>query len=173
MAELNNKQFSEKQEKLIASELGGYQISGSGSRPFAPGDVKTYEWLIECKTHTKPDQNILFDINVWKKIEDEAMATQRKPVLVVDDGSQSVSRTWCLCRANNINLTGFITLELPMKIRKNITCKHDKLVKGLKDGSKGLVFSEGFYQDAVYETHWGDEDVLVMPFKIFKELFEQ
>ena len=100
MAQLNNKEFSTKQEKLIASELGGYPVSGSGARPCAPRDVKTYEWLVECKTHTKPDQSILFDINVWKKITDEAMATHRKPVLVVDDGSQSISRTWCLWHFN-------------------------------------------------------------------------
>ena len=175
MAELNTKQFSDKQEKLIASELGGYQISGSGSRPFAPGDVKTYEWLMECKTHTKPDQNILFDINVWKKISDEAMATHRKPVLIVDDGSQTIDKTWCLCRASNIDLTGMLTADLPINIRKNITCKHDKLQSALKNASKGLIVdgANGFYQGIVFEVYWNNENLLVMPFKTFKELFDK
>lgn len=173
MAE-STKTFSIKQEKLIASELGGYPVSGSGARPCAPGDVKTYDWLVECKTHTKPDQSILFDINVWNKICDEAMATHRKPVLVVDDGSQSINRTWCLCRENNIPLAGILTADFPSAIRKNITCKHGKLDKALKDAAKGTALDgSNFYIGAAFEVHWNDEDLIVLPFKLFKELFEK
>ena len=167
------KYYSNKQEKLVASELGGYQVGLSGAGPANPGDVKNYEWLVECKTHTSPDQPIFFDANVWKKIEDEAMGVHRKPVLIVDDGSQSISRTWCLCRGTNLNLTGIVTTDLPVKIRKNISCKHDKLAEGIKSASKGIVMDGSFYTGVVYEVEWNGEIVIVLPFKTFKELFEK
>lgn len=170
----NNKIFSSKQEKMVAKELGGYQIGGSGAVPCAPGDVKTYEWLVECKTHTEPDHNIFFDLAVWKKIENEAMGMQRKPVLVVDDGSQSAKKTWCLCRQSNLNLSGVVTTDLPVKIRKNISCKHDTLSDTLKKKSKGIVVpGTSFYEHVIYEVEWGDEFVVILPLKTFKELFEK
>ena len=174
MAETNKKYYSGKQEELIAKELGGYPVRGSGARPCAPGDVKTYDWLVECKTHTEPDHPIFFDIDVWKKICNEAMGTSRKPVLVVDDGSQKINKTWCLCKKININTTGLIVSDLPVKIRKNISCKQDKLADKLKADSKGLIVpGKSFYTNIAYEVNWNGEDVLVMPFELFKELFEK
>lgn len=169
----SNKTFSEKQEKLIANELGGYQVGMSGAGAANPGDVRTYDWLVECKTHTEPDQSILFDIDVWKKIQNEAMAMHRKPVLVVDDGSQTIAKTWCLCRSANLNLSGVVTVDLPNKIRKNISCKHDKLIKHLKDSAKSVIIPGKFYQDIAYEVHWADDDVVILPFHLFKEIFEK
>ena len=163
--------YSIKQEKLVAKELGGYPIGGSGAAPGVPGDVRTYDWLVECKTHTSPDHSIAFNLDVWKKIEDEAMAMHRKPVLIVDDGSQTASRTWCLCRANNINLRATISTALPSQIKKNISFKHDKLTEVLKASTKRYIGA--FYENAIYETEWGGETVVVMPLSTFKELFEQ
>lgn len=175
MAEFNNKEFSTKQEKMVASQLGGYPVGLSGAGPANPGDVRTYEWLVECKTHTTPGKPIFFDIDVWKKIENEAMGVHRKPVLVVDDGSQSASSTWCLCKSFNINLSGAISVDLPVKIRKNISCKHDKLLAGLKAISKSKIHENTFYSNSimVYEVNWGSEDVVIMPLSTFKELFEK
>lgn len=171
MADKPTKFYSTKQEKLVASVLGGYPVGGSGAMPGNPGDVKNYDWLVECKTHTAPDKNIFFDLNVWKKIEDEAMAMHRKPVLVVDDGSQSASRTWCLCRANNLNLNQVVAADLPVAIRKNISCKHEKLVDSLKKTTDPFVV--GWYLGAAYEADWGGERVVIMPLALFKELFDR
>lgn len=174
MAE-DTKKFSKKQEKMIANELGGYPVGMSGAGPANPGDVRTYEWLVECKTHTSPDHSILFDLSVWKKIENEAMGIHRKPVLIVDDGSQTLKKTWCLCKASSINLSGVLSTDLPGKIRKNISIKHDKLVNGLKAISKVKISEDSFYDtsNVVYETKWADEEVVVMPFTAFKEIFEK
>ena len=163
--------FSNKQEKLIANELGGYPVGLSGAGPANPGDVRTYDWLVECKTHTSPDHNIIFNLDVWKKIEDEAMAMHRKPVLIVDDGSQSLKKTWCLCRANNIDLSGTISADLPLQVKKNITCKQDKLASHLVDSTKEFMCD--LYEYAVYEVEWNNETVIVMPFETFKEKFEK
>ena len=168
---LDTKQYSNKQEKMIAKELGGYQVGMSGAAPANPGDVKTYEWLIECKTHCEPDQNIFFDLNVWNKIKNEAMGMCRKPVLIVDDGSQRAENTWCLCKASNLNLTAIMTADLPVKIRKNISCKNEKLMKSLVDQTARYIGA--FYQDGVFEVDWNNEKVIICPLNTFKELFER
>ena len=46
--------FSNKQEEYIANLLNGSVQCGSGSTPFAKGDVIADNWLFECKTTTKP-----------------------------------------------------------------------------------------------------------------------
>lgn len=171
MTDKPTKYFSEKQEGLVAKALGGVMIRLSGAGPANPGDVQTYDWLVECKTHTEPDHPIFFDLAVWKKIEDEAMAMHRKPVLIVDDGSQQSSRTWCLCRAANLNLGKVITIDLPIKIRKNISCKEAKLTQMLKENTKRYIGQ--FYEGAAYLADWGGEEVVVLPLKLFAELFEE
>lgn len=171
MADKPTKFYSTKQEKLIAKELGGYPIGGSGAAPCAPGDVRTYDWLVECKTHTEPDHSIFFSASVWSKIKNEATGMHRKPVLIVDDGSQTVSRTWCLCKSSHLNLGNAITVDLPVAVKKNITCKHDKLSANLKAESKRYIGD--FYKDSLYEVQWEGDSVVVMPFKLFKEIFEK
>lgn len=163
------KYYSDKQEKIVAKSLGGYQIGGSGAAPTAPGDVKTYEWLVECKTHTKPDQNIYFDANVWTKICNEATATFRKPVLVVDDGSQKESKMWCLCKASDLNKSNLLVVNFPVAVRKNVTAKHDKLKDSLTLSTKRYIGE--FYQGGVFELTWCGEEVNVLPLSLFKEVF--
>ena len=171
---VNNKTFSSKQEKLIADALGGYVIGGSGAAPAVPGDVKTYEWLVECKTHTEPDHPIFFDIDVWNKICNEAMATGRKPVLVVDDGSQTEDKTWCLCRPDNINLANVLVGEYPGSIRKNISIKHSKLIDAEKQIRKANgIPSVGIYTGFAFSVNWANEELVIMQLSVFKENFEK
>lgn len=171
MEEQSKKYYSGKQEKMVADALGGYVVGGSGARPTNPGDVKTYEWLVECKTHTTPDHTIFFDSDVWKKICNEAMATHRKPVLVVDDGSQKLKKTWCLCFAKNLNGGNMIVVDFPNAIRKNISCKHEKLAETLKQASKRYIGE--FYESAAYEVRWMEEDVCILPLELFKEILDK
>lgn len=173
MAEKATKAYSKKQEKMVADYLGGYPVGGSGAFAGAPGDVKTYDWLVECKTHVEPGQNIFFDAEVWDKIQKEAMGMHRKPVLVVDDGSQDAKKTWCLCRIDNLNMVGVICASLPMAVRKNITAKHEKLEDALKQALKKNVVPGSFFEIGCYEATWCGEDVAIMPLSTFKELFEK
>ena len=171
MVEKSTKEYSKKQEKMIADELGGYPVGLSGAGPANPGDVRTYDWLVECKTHTAPGHSIFFDIDVWKKIESESLGIHRKTVLVVDDGSQLAENTWCLCRSNNLKLTTSVSIELPVKIRKNITCSNVKLSEALTKATKQYVGT--FYENAIFEANWNNESVAIMPLHTFKELFEK
>lgn len=49
--------YSDKQEKRIASYLGGRVQSGSGATSHAKGDVIYEDWLIECKTKTSKSKS--------------------------------------------------------------------------------------------------------------------
>ena len=165
--ETSTKAYSTKQEKLIAKILGGKVVPASGAR-LDPGDVSSYEWLAECKTHTEPGHTIFFDIDVWKKICNEAMAVHRKPVLIVDDGSQKEENTWCLCKEFNLNLGKTLTLDLPVTIRKNISAKHEKLQDALKPIVKKYVGE--FYNSVCFSVNWNNEDVCIIPLSFFKEV---
>ena len=168
----NKKKVSAKQEKMVADALGGYVVGMSGAAPANPGDVKTYDWLIECKTHTTPDHPIFFDIGVWSKICTEAMAMHRKPLLVVDDGSQRIGQTWCLCNSKNLNLTRVIVTDIPVSIRKNISCKHDKLKSALEKNTKRYLGE--FYEGAAFEVEgWAKDPVCILPLELFKELMDK
>lgn len=92
----STKYYSSKQEETVAKYLGWGVVSGSGSRAGKPGDISGAHFLGECKTHTQPNQQLLFDKDVWKKLQNEAQSTHRFPVLVVDDGSQKINKTWCM-----------------------------------------------------------------------------
>ena len=91
---VTNKEASTKQESMIAKSLAWKTVTGSGSTPFRKGDVVSDKWLGECKTHTSSGHKIVFDLDVWSKIKDEAQVHNRFPVLFVDDGSQKLSETW-------------------------------------------------------------------------------
>lgn len=92
----STKYYSSIQEDTVAKYLGWGVVSGSGSRAGKPGDISGAHFLGECKTHTQPNQKLLFDQDVWKKLKGEAQSTHRFPVLVVDDGSQKIGKTWCM-----------------------------------------------------------------------------
>ena len=91
-----NKFFSSKQESMVAKYMSWKVVTGSGSRPFAPGDVNSYNFLVECKTHNEEQDNIVFHKKHWKKITEEARAKYKYPVLVVDNGTQKAGNTWVM-----------------------------------------------------------------------------
>lgn len=134
---MSTKDYSSKQEHLIASSLGWRVVSGSGSRAFHVGDVWSDTWLGECKTHIDPGHTIVFNQSVWKKIRDEAMAKGRYPILFVDDGSQSIDHTWCMIPSYTLPNMAFFLHHLrvhnyPYDVRKNISFKSDALQVELK-----------------------------------------
>lgn len=118
MENKSTKYYSDIQEKRIANLLNWKQVSGSGSRPTYPGDVISEEFLGECKTHTSISDNIIFKLDHWNKIKNEAMSQFKSPVLFVDDGSQLIENTWCIFDRQPVG--DYITAELPILSHKSI-----------------------------------------------------
>lgn len=48
--------YSSKQEKAVATAVGGRQVVNSGATAFSKGDVQTDDFLIECKTSCSEKQ---------------------------------------------------------------------------------------------------------------------
>lgn len=90
------KDYSSKQEKMIADYLGWECVVASGARDCHPGDIITDNWLGECKTHVTTGNRIKFMFRDWDKIIEEATSKFKFPVLFADDGSQKEQNTWCM-----------------------------------------------------------------------------
>lgn len=121
------KYYSSIQEKAVADALGWKTVSASGSRPGHPGDVISDEWLVECKTHVKQQNKITFKLDVWDKLVIEATSVFKYPVLIVDDGSQKLSNTWCLINLRQTPFTCLSYYTSEAAFIKNISFKHSAM----------------------------------------------
>lgn len=106
--------YSNIQEKNVANFLSGKVVAGSGSDKFAPGDVKTDKYLIECKTHVKETNIIEFQSSHWDQIVSEAARCGRFPVLCVDNGTQKIETTFILTNEHSINIDDVDLYKLPI-----------------------------------------------------------
>lgn len=70
------------QENRVASNLGGKRQRGSGASDYAKGDVKTDDFLVECKQTEKKSLSVK---GKWlSKITREAMAAGKTPALSIE-----------------------------------------------------------------------------------------
>lgn len=65
--------------------LGGKQTSNSGATKFSKGDVRTKEWLLECKTCTEPRKSFTLKREWFDKNKEEAFAMHKDYSAVVFD----------------------------------------------------------------------------------------
>ena len=65
--------YSNNQEKSVANAINGKRQSNSGATPFAKGDVKNDEFLLECKIKTKSSNSFSIKKEWIEKNKDEAM----------------------------------------------------------------------------------------------------
>lgn len=54
---MTTRDYSDKQEKVVAEYLEGIRTPNSGATPFKKGDIITEDTIIECKTKTKEVAN--------------------------------------------------------------------------------------------------------------------
>lgn len=70
---LPTRYYSKRQEDAIAKKLGGQRVKNSGATKFAPGDVLTDQFLIECKTKMTDSESITIHKSWLEKIQKEAL----------------------------------------------------------------------------------------------------
>lgn len=68
-----------KKEKSDAFTFNGKVTKGSGNSWYAPGDIKTENFLIECKQTEKKSYSI--SLTTWDKIYSQALFSYRTPIL--------------------------------------------------------------------------------------------
>ena len=161
-----NKDFSTKQEKLIANFVGASVVSGSGARPCHPGDVKSTKFLIEAKTHTGISK-VKFLSRVWDKIKDEAMFSRRYPVLVNDDGSQKIDHQWCVCpttieHTDDVVIVDYNTVKFKEK-PSSFTFNHYEMIDLYR---KTLAANNAEF--AYFKVTLGSDILYLMPLETFK-----
>lgn len=66
--------YSSRQEKAVAKAVKGKQVSNSGATAFNKGDVRTEEWLVECKTSTTAKASFSIKREWLEKNREEAFA---------------------------------------------------------------------------------------------------
>lgn len=83
------------QEFRVAGSLSGHRQRGSGASDYAKGDVKTDDFLIECKQTEKKSLSVKGE---WlSKITREAMAAGKLPALSIEikgTGDRLVEHDW-------------------------------------------------------------------------------
>lgn len=82
--------YSNKQEKQVAKAIGGRQVSNSGATAFNKGDVTTDQFLIECKTVTKPVQSVSIKKEWLLKNEEERFAMNKEYAALAFDYGDGV-----------------------------------------------------------------------------------
>lgn len=159
--------YSNIQEKNVANFLSGKVVAGSGSDKFAPGDVKTDKYLIECKTHVKETAKVEFLSSSWKQIVAEATRCGRFPVLCVDNGTQNVENTFILTNQHCVDIAAVDLYKLPVSPNgKNIVFACDgirNLLSSLDDISEESIPGFAFT--------WNEkDDVVIMRIIDFKDV---
>ena len=166
---VNTKIFSSRQEKMVADYMGWRVVAGSGSRPFAPGDVNSFNFLVECKTHTEEQESIVFKKTHWAKISEEATAKHRYPALVVDNGSQKSQNTWVMIPKRILaddEVFRIFGLTNTAKTDSTVTFKHSAAQSLYK-----LGYNEGHIN---YFPEWcNGEQVAIMPLSEFRSYCEK
>lgn len=116
------KDYSTKQEKIVAEYLGWKRVSASGARSFNPGDICSDCWLGECKTHIKSKDTIIFKKRDWDKISSEAHSVFKNPVLFSDNGTQDLRKTFCMF---NLDTSGFYPVTKILDADISISCANN------------------------------------------------
>lgn len=159
---MSTKDYSNAQESMVADFLGWDRVAGSGAADFHAGDVVSDKFLGECKTHETRGSKITFRQDVWKKICDESMIFGRLPVLIVDDGSQSWRRTYCIVRMlpdmSVLPKKEFFVQKYNVNYKKQLNFDPDKLYAKMKKNDSTVLI-----------VHWV-EDVLLMSLQTFDKI---
>ena len=69
--------YSDRQEKQVARGIGGRQVANSGATSFHKGDLKTKNFLIECKTAVQHKNSFAIKLEWLLKNKEEAFAMNK------------------------------------------------------------------------------------------------
>lgn len=166
---MTNKEASYNQEHMVANFLGWQVVSGSGSRPFSPGDIKNENYLLECKTHTKEQSNIIFYKNHWDKICKEARSVNKYPALIVDEGSQRAENTWVMLPKRVItseSINQILNLVNTSTSGNTITFSNEDALN---------LFKKYYYPNGInfFVDDFGGEMLAILTLQEFKKFYQE
>ncbi|MCM1226161.1 MAG: hypothetical protein NC320_01890 [Clostridium sp.] len=154
------KYYSNKQEHMIADCLGWSVVAASGARRFEPGDIRSDDYLGECKTHMSEQSDIVIYKDVWRKISSEAVSVMKRPVLFVDNGTQKIKNTWCVTPERFLPDKRHIQCDIMMRESETkLSFPHEKWNGILDNGCASFKIN--------------GESLLLMKLETFKNLFQE
>lgn len=87
--------YSRQQERQVAKATNGQRTANSGATMFSKGDVRTENFLIECKTCTEPRKSFTLHKEWFNKNKEESFAMHKDySALVFDFGDGE--RFYCI-----------------------------------------------------------------------------
>lgn len=166
---MTNKEASHKQEHMVANFLGWRVVSGSGSRPFKPGDVQNDNYLVECKTHIEEQKNIVFYKKHWDKISIEARTVNKYPALIVDNGTQRENGTWVMIPRRLVscsNKNELLTLTNTSNSGNTITFSYYPTYQ---------IYKNSYVEDAInyFLTELNNEKLAILSLSEFRKFYQE
>ena len=79
---MNTRKYSKAQEKRVAKDIGGRVNANSGATDFYKGDVRTKDFLVECKTSTKPVKSFSIKKDWLVKLKEEAFSMGKSKIAI-------------------------------------------------------------------------------------------
>lgn len=166
---MTNKEASYRQEHMVANFLGWKVVTGSGSRPFRPGDVQNDNYLVECKTHITKQKSTVFYKKHWDKIVKESRSVNKYPALIVDDGTQRAENTWVMLPKRVItseSINDILNLFNRSTSTNTITFRQE-------DASS--LYSAFYHDNSInfFEVTFGEESLAILTLFEFKKFYEE
>ena len=88
--------YSSKQEKAVASAVGGRKTPNSGATPNVKGDVLTQKWLMECKSCTKKQLSFTMQKEWFDKNKQESNFMNKDYSAVVFNFGPNEPNIYCI-----------------------------------------------------------------------------
>lgn len=153
------KKRSRKQEEKVAKELNGRPTPASGALWGAKGDVKSEQFLVECK-FTDSDYYALSK-KVWRKIEKEALSDNfRTPLMCIEVLGESCA----VIRRE----------DFEMYYGKAVDTEAFEYISSVTKSSFRIKNVDGIYLQSC--VGWAIDkstlELLVMPWYMFKQLLD-
>lgn len=166
---MTNKEASTKQEKMVANFMGWKVVTGSGARPFRPGDVKNEHYIVECKTHVDEQPNVVFVKSHWDKIKKESISTNKYPALITDNGTQKPANTWVMIPKR------VITSESINQILNLVNTSTSGNTITFSNESAKALYNKHYCASTInfFIDNFGDESLAIMTLDEFKKFYQE
>lgn len=165
MPEKPTKHYSNKQESAVADYLGWKRVSASGARPFNKGDIISDSWLCECKTHTTKVNTYKVMFSVWRKLVSEATSCMKRPVLIIDNGTQKIEDQ-CAVVGINFYSANYPALFIYSKSERGHMFRQNVNSFSFTHQLLSIMQKDKFCT----HVNAGDIDIILLPIEFFKEM---
>lgn len=110
---MNNKKYSNKQEKVVAKTLKGKKQANSGATAFNKGDILTDKFCIECKTSITKKKSISIKKSWLNGLKEDAFAMNKGYYALCFNfgGEEETNENYYIINQKTFKLLNLLLLE--------------------------------------------------------------